>query len=269
MGIGRDRTRVSTRVSTWMPAGTPAYDTLILSDSPLVYLKLDETSGTTFADSSGNSRTYTMSVNAPTLNQTGPSTGVSKAALFDGSKNAAIAPTPTAFMLAPSSQWSISMWVRPGTVATTSGATFYFFTPRWSPTAGQVGPGYIGITRNGTNYQFQGVTITDTPAMLTLTDPTSYTSTTAWYHVAVVAESTNFILYVNGVQRASASNARYTASETGSTGYASGIAVASSTQGATVPLTGGQNVGYLSAIAYYNKALSSTVISNHYNTGVL
>jgi hypothetical protein len=48
------------------------YDSEVLADSPAWYLKTDETSGTTLADSSGNGRDMTIA-GTPTLGATGPS----------------------------------------------------------------------------------------------------------------------------------------------------------------------------------------------------
>lgn len=47
------------------------YSTVVLADSPVAYYHLDETSGTNVADSSGNSRTATITGAGVTLNQTG------------------------------------------------------------------------------------------------------------------------------------------------------------------------------------------------------
>lgn len=58
------------------------YAATVLADSPLGYWKLDETSGTSAADSSGNSNNATYR-NSPTLNQTpGPVTSGGGAPLF-------------------------------------------------------------------------------------------------------------------------------------------------------------------------------------------
>lgn len=51
------------------------YASEVLADSPWGYWKCDETSGTSLADSSGNSRALTIT-GSPTLNQSGPDTGV-------------------------------------------------------------------------------------------------------------------------------------------------------------------------------------------------
>jgi hypothetical protein len=52
--------------------GAAAYATAVLADSPWGFWKCDESSGTTLADSSGNSRPMTISGSGQTLAQTGP-----------------------------------------------------------------------------------------------------------------------------------------------------------------------------------------------------
>lgn len=61
---------------------TSNYAAEVLADSPLVYWKLAEASGTTMADSSGNARDGGY-FNSPTLGQSGPIAG-DTAVLFDG-----------------------------------------------------------------------------------------------------------------------------------------------------------------------------------------
>lgn len=55
-------------------AASASYSSEVLADSPVAYYRLDETSGSTAADSSGNALDGTY-VNSPTLNQTGAITG--------------------------------------------------------------------------------------------------------------------------------------------------------------------------------------------------
>lgn len=63
-----------------------SFDSEVLADSPVAYLKLAETSGTTAADSSGNSHAGTY--HNCTLNQTGLITGeTEKSVLFDGTSS--------------------------------------------------------------------------------------------------------------------------------------------------------------------------------------
>ena len=68
------------RKGIWKP-----YLDLVLEDNPLVYYRLDETSGTAAADSSGNGNNGTY-IGGPTLNQ-GPLILDGRAVSFDGSND--------------------------------------------------------------------------------------------------------------------------------------------------------------------------------------
>jgi hypothetical protein len=81
----------STGVKWATPSGGggsgPAYADLVLADSPTRFYKLDDTSGTTAVDSSGNSSNGTYN-NAPTLNQTSLLySGAGACVSFDGSND--------------------------------------------------------------------------------------------------------------------------------------------------------------------------------------
>lgn len=66
--------------------GTP-YATEVMADSPTIYLRLNETTGTTAADSSGNSKPGTIS-GGVTLNQSPVFAGGSAAMVFNGTSGA-------------------------------------------------------------------------------------------------------------------------------------------------------------------------------------
>lgn len=74
-----------TTTASLAPPTTPTYDSEVLADSPLVYLRLEETSGTVAADSSGNGRSGTY-VNNPSRGVTGllASDPSSRAVQLDG-----------------------------------------------------------------------------------------------------------------------------------------------------------------------------------------
>lgn len=61
-----------------------SYSSEVLADSPWLYLETDETSGTTLADSSGNSRAMTITGSAHTLAQTGPDGSTADAIIWAG-----------------------------------------------------------------------------------------------------------------------------------------------------------------------------------------
>lgn len=69
-----------------------AYPDEVLADSPILYWKLDETSGTTAADASGNSNTGTISATGVTYSQTGVADG-GTALLFDGAAGSVVSPS--------------------------------------------------------------------------------------------------------------------------------------------------------------------------------
>lgn len=77
------------------------YSGVVLADSPLIYLKLDEITGTTYADSSGNGRTGTAT-GTITQNQAPLFTGSSKSVLFTTANAAFISfaadPFPTNYV---------------------------------------------------------------------------------------------------------------------------------------------------------------------------
>lgn len=86
---------------------TAAYNVEVLADSPLWYLRFGETSGTTAADSSGNSRNGTYS-GGPTLGATGLLTGDSNTAVtFDGVNDYVTVPTP-----ATTAGFTLELWIK-------------------------------------------------------------------------------------------------------------------------------------------------------------
>lgn len=72
------------------------YEAAVLADSPYFYYRFQETSGTSFADSSGNGRTATMPVvGSSLLDQAGPVTG-GKSIYFEGTRiQSPLTPSPS------------------------------------------------------------------------------------------------------------------------------------------------------------------------------
>lgn len=89
-----------------------SYSDEILADTPAMYLRLDETSGTTAADSSGNSRTGTY-VNSPALAQTSLlPVGGGTAVAFDGTNDRASVAHNSALNAVTGSGFTLSFWVK-------------------------------------------------------------------------------------------------------------------------------------------------------------
>lgn len=85
--------------------GGGAYAAAVLADSPLWYPKLDETSGTSAADSSGLGRAAAAHTNAPTVGQTSLlSDGTGKSVTYNGTS-------------AYTSETYASAWMNPAAVA--------------------------------------------------------------------------------------------------------------------------------------------------------
>lgn len=146
-----------------------SYDSLVIADAPWVFLTETETSGTTLADSSGNSRPMTTT-GTPTLNQSGPAAGVPSINFVSGSRAVTAAnvgghPTTSTY----------ECWVY--LTATPSSALYLLY---FAPTVGVVGP-TSGMQINTAGkvlcdgYNGSGTTIT-APSALTLN---------TWHHVVV------------------------------------------------------------------------------------
>jgi hypothetical protein len=86
------------------------YSDAVIADNPVSYWRLDESSGTTAADSKGsNAGTYT---NGPTLGQAGalPDTINNRAASFDGVNDYVTVPYAAALNTA---QFTLEFWSKP------------------------------------------------------------------------------------------------------------------------------------------------------------
>jgi len=159
-----------------------SYSSEVLADSPLVYWKLAEASGTTMVDSSGNSRagTYTAS---PTLGQTGPLAGSSDtAALFNGTTQ--YGQIASASWMNVSTEFTIEAWFK---TTATAGTIF-------------------GRGANPANYRI-GVTGGKAFAGSTLSggaEATAIGTTTVndgnWHYVCARWTGSTLILEVDGVQ---------------------------------------------------------------------
>lgn len=111
-----------------------SFDSEVLADSPVAYLKLGEASGTTAADSSGNSHTGTY--HNCTVNQTGLITGESeKSVLFDGTTSYIDMGNPAALQIV--GQYAIEAIIK--TTFPTSGGNVQLWI---------AGKGYDGTNEN-------------------------------------------------------------------------------------------------------------------------
>ncbi len=217
------------------------YSSTVLSDSPVGYWRLDDTSGTSAADSSGNGYNGTF-VNSPTKNASGAVVDGDAAVSFNGTSQYAHRAFTSA--LNPS-HFTVEAWVYPtgsGSRRILSAAQQATSTKDIGYTLGQSSAAkfYIGIF-DGTNNI--GVGATDTTVR----------SRNAWYYLVGTYDGTNLRLYVNGalVATSSASYAPATSEDTfigrdWNTNYWAGT---------------------IDEPAIYSTALSASRIAAHYEAG--
>src|SRR5581483_9806687 len=148
-----------------------------------VWLKLNETSGTTASDSSGNGKNATL-VNTPTW-----TTGLFNNSLsLSGTTQYVTLPTGIVSSL---SDFTISTWVKPGSVSNWSrifdfgtGTTAYMFlTPQNGATSV---PRFAITTSGGAGEQQINANAALSPG--------------TWTHIAVTLSGSTGILYINGVE---------------------------------------------------------------------
>lgn len=225
------------------------YSSEVLSDSPLAYYRLGESSGTTMVDASGNSRDGSH-VATPTLGAT---------SLLVGDSNTAVGYSSGKYSEVTSATWmdaspfTIEALIKPTGVSGTQtiasrydgGDSGSFTVSSWT------------LRLDGNKlacYIFAGTTFSAATQSTTLSAGTTY-------HVAATYDGTTVTVYVNGTSVG-------TATRTGMNSPVSrNLRIARSGNSATEPYT-----GTIDEVAYYGSALSSTRISAHYtaatSTGV-
>ncbi len=230
--------------------GTVAPGNAILEDRPVGYWRLNETSGTTAFDYSGNGYHGTYATptpaasptNLPIFGQSGPLSGSgdsSTSTFFPSGSNVTL---PTAVAPSGSTAFSSELWFNPdsslgsGTYQLLLGGS----NTRWLRLSG---------ASHTLNYYF-------TWASVSVSDSTPNPSGT-WVHVAVTYDPNlangTLRLYRNGVQVSSTSNFAW-----------SGWQFAYTIGGAS---SGNTFAGKLSEVAFFNYALSAAQVANHYNSG--
>lgn len=230
-------------ILTSLSGANAAYPDLILSDHPVAYYRLEETSGSTAADSSGNGFTayYT---GTPLLGQPGIDTN-SISLLGDGSfVQAGYFPD-----FNPSGPFTIELWARP--VSAPTGGNYRCPIGNfggWGSNGGSGSGWYIYQTPNTPStfaFIIQGTAVW-----------INYTYTLFdWYHLVGTFDGVNGTFYVNGVPLGSASGGGYVPNPANALGI------------------GQRGDGYgffdgnLDEVAIYTNALSAAKILAHYQLG--
>jgi hypothetical protein len=236
------------------PEGLLVYKDEVLFDSPIGFWLLDEASGTTMTDYSTSAINGTY-YNNPSLDQAGNSGGILKSVFFNSASSMnAYTATSSTFNLAPSSNWSIEVWYKDNN--TTNSTIETLVSIRGNDGLSTDTLGNIAIN-NGAAGKIQGFTTSSVPANLILTY--DLTPDTNWHQVVLTAVSSGALkLYVDSVERASTTTARYSTTT-------NKRAVVGSNWNATVGFQ--YSTANIAAVSVYNTTLSQSQINNHYNAG--
>lgn len=228
--------------------GPSGYAAEVLADSPLAYWPLSETSGSTFADLSGNSKTLTAA-GSPTVGATGPFVGEYAVTLNGSSQyldsNQGI----------NHSDFTIEFWWKGTDTAgkfASARSNTYSMTVGLGPMFGGVNGGiHWGVDAGGT---WEGIVTNGA-----INDGT-------WKHVACVWDGTSgsavapaqLKIYVDGVQAAT-SAASYVSANAPITSSGVGYRFGAARDG-----SGDYVAGDFSNIAVYGSALSAARVAAHF-----
>jgi hypothetical protein len=228
------------------------YSQTVLTDNPIGFWLLDETSGTTGDDLTANNNDLTF-YNSPTLNVSTGLTGITKAITFDGSNDYLQTATVSTFNVAPNGNFSVEMWIKYSTSA--------FLIPlSWRDNTNAVSNLVCNIAVNNSATGSIDAYFGNSSGGLTVISHTNSYNNNAWHQVVLTATSGGaFRLYIDGVDRANTTTARGTGTNNKS------IMVAANNN------SGSPNLHYAgtgTAVSVYNTVLTATQITNHYNKGI-
>lgn len=213
--------------------GQQAYRSEVLADSPSVYWRLNETSGTTAATEVGS---ITGTITGASLNQAGAFSGTGTSFSFDGVDDK----VESAAQATPAAGYSVEFFFKANSLqerwvagfADTGGSGSFF--------------PLVGITSSGSVKCLIGVG----PSVQTFSGFTYSAGT--WYHVVVTVSGTTATLYVDGTSRGT-------------------LTVDSSVGGGPLHRIGqisalgdGGINGFVDEYAWFPSPLSSTRVSAHY-----
>lgn len=219
--------------------GGGTYSAAVLADSPVIYYRLGEASGTTMIDSSGNSHngTYTGS---PTLGVAGAVTG-DTAATFNGSNYGDVA---YGSYMDSSTALTLECWLK------------FTGTGLMSPIDRDTGFNRVWQWRTNAGHM-DFIKIGGTGGIITGSSTTAFNNG-AWHYTAVTYDGANIRLYLDGALDTTVA----AAGNLGTT--ASPLAVAASRGGDTSGPVYNRLTGSLDEVAVYNTVLSGTQIAAHY-----
>jgi len=238
-----------TTPSSVTPTGTiTPYTSVVLADSPTFYYRLDETSGATAFDSSGNLATATE-VGSPTQGSTGLlGTDTDKGLALNGSSQYAY----TAASYTNPTTFTIEAWFK---TATTTGGQIVGFGSLQTGASGEHDR-HLYMANNGKLYfgVYPG-------EVKTINSTSAYNNGSTHYAVATLS-SAGMVLYVDGAQVAN--NAAVTTAQSYTGYWRPGYDTLS---GWTEPPTSYFFNGTIDEVAVYPTALSLQRVQVHYCDG--
>ena len=220
-------------------AESPSYSATVLSDSPLSYWRLGETSGTVMADSAGtNPGTAKGGV---TLNQ--PSALASDPNPAIGVVTNGYVEVKNAASLNFAGDFSIEAWAKPTVVNGVGGAIVH----KGGPTGNSVWQYRLSLTSSN---QWRGTVYVGATAF-TVTAPAA--ATTAWTYLVLTKSGSTLTLYVNGSAVASAT-------ATGTINTNAGVLAIGRTGASATDYFNGS----IDEVAVYPAALTAARVTAHY-----
>lgn len=222
-------------------AGSLSYAATVLSDGPIAYFRLDDTTTSTAKDSSGNGHDGSyqggVTLGVPGAIANDPDTAVQ----FDGHSAEMVATLPGSFDFTGNVPYSIEVWLEPASDPTGMGVVG---KNAYAADAGDYLGWYVAYNSGDylDNWRNNDETGKAAPA------PGGF------LHVVATYDGTNLALYVNGQPFASSPSSTALVG-TGAPFTAGGVA------------NWGMFAGVLDEIAIYDKALPQTRIAAHYARG--
>ena len=233
-----------------------SYRQVVMTDSPIGFWLLNESSGTTAADSSTNAINATY-YNTPLLDQAGTGGRVLKSVYFDGaSSESAYTNATSTFNRAPSNTWSYEIWYKDNNTTNTAAEVAAVWRGDLGSATDLVGTVTLNNSVAG---RVQAVVPDQAETGFIILTYDGLGGNTNWHHVAVTALSGGTLrLYVDGVERASS-----TATRGPNTVDKRAVMGANWSINATAQFF----TGNAAAFAIYNTELSAARVLAHYNAG--
>lgn len=227
------------------PAVGPTYEAVVLSDGPVGFWPLTETSGTTANDVSGHGRHGTF-YGSPTLADGAIASGLQPTAKLNGSTQYVQVADNDAWSAAgPSAKISFELWFNALTVTAPSQMLLTKYE-EWQLRIESDGKGLVDTNVNGLR------------SVLHATTPTAFPAGTAVHFVGTYDRSANHLeVYVNGTSVATASGGSEAMNN-----RSHPLQVGRRSDGAGSLFSG--RIGY---VAVYAAALSASRIAAHYTAG--